>query len=54
MMADVSHVSSNGKMARRQRYFEFINIFRRNWTSKTQHLPRIYSKTRKCHWPWAV
>jgi hypothetical protein len=34
MMGDVSHISSNGKMARRQRYFQFINIFKRNWTSK--------------------
>jgi hypothetical protein len=47
MMGDVSHISSNGKMARRQRYFQFINIFKRNWTSKTQYLPIIYGKTRK-------
>jgi hypothetical protein len=34
MMAEVSHISNNGKMARRQRYFQFLNIFKRNWTSK--------------------
>jgi hypothetical protein len=45
MMADASHISCNGKMARRQRYFQFINIFKRNWTSKTQYFPKIYGKT---------
>jgi hypothetical protein len=35
------------RLARRQRYFQFINIFKRNWTRKTQYLPRIYGKTRK-------
>jgi hypothetical protein len=46
MMVDVSHISSNDKMARSQRQFQFINIFKRNWTSKTQYLPKIYGKTR--------
>jgi hypothetical protein len=47
MMAGASHISSNGKMDRRQRYLQFINIFKRNWTSKTQYLPKKYGKTRK-------
>jgi hypothetical protein len=39
MIANVSYIFTNDKMAKRQRYFEFIKIFKKNRTSKTQYLP---------------
>jgi hypothetical protein len=54
MIANVSYISTDDKMAKRQRYFQFIRIFKKNRTSKTQYLPGKLGKTRKRHWVWAV